>query len=88
MRQRLLTSENRKWWTLASTALGLLMIVLDNTIVDVALPSIQRDLGAKLSDLEWIFSGYALSFAALILATTRNHVEREPGDALINRLAA
>jgi len=67
MRQRLLTSENRRWWTLAAVALGLFMIMLDNTIVNVALPSIQRDLGAKLSELEWIVSGYALSFAALIL---------------------
>jgi EmrB/QacA subfamily drug resistance transporter len=67
MRQRLLTSENRKWWTLAAVAFGLFMIMLDNTIVNVALPSIQRDLGAQLSELEWIVAGYALSFATLIL---------------------
>ena len=67
MRQRLLTSENRKWWTLAAVALGLFMIMLDNTVVNVALPSIQRDLGARLSELEWIVTGYALTFAALIL---------------------
>jgi MFS family permease len=67
MRQRLVTSENRKWWTLAAVALGLFMIMLDNTIVNVALPAIQRDLGAQLSELEWIVAGYALSFAALIL---------------------
>jgi EmrB/QacA subfamily drug resistance transporter len=67
MRQRLLTSENRKWWTLAAVAFGLFMIMLDNTVVNVALPSIQRDLGARLSELEWIVSGYALTFAALIL---------------------
>jgi EmrB/QacA subfamily drug resistance transporter len=67
MRQRLLTSENRKWWTLAAVSLGLFMIMLDNTVVNVALPSIQRDLGARLSELEWIVSGYALTFAAFIL---------------------
>ena len=67
MRQQLLTSENRKWWTLAAVAFGLFMIMLDNTIVNVALPSIQRDLGAQLSELEWIVAGYALSFATLIL---------------------
>src|SRR4029453_2266482 len=67
MRQRLLTSENRKWWTLAAVAFGLFMIMLDNTVVNVALPSIQRALGARLSELEWIVSGYALTFAALIL---------------------
>jgi EmrB/QacA subfamily drug resistance transporter len=67
VRQRLLTSENRKWWTLAAVSLALFMIMLDNTVVNVALPSIQRDLGAKLSELEWIVSGYALTFASLLL---------------------
>ena len=43
------------------------MIMLDNTVVNVALPSIQRDLGVGLSELEWIVSGYALTFAALML---------------------
>jgi EmrB/QacA subfamily drug resistance transporter len=43
------------------------MIMLDNTVVNVALPSIQRDLGAGLSQLQWIVTGYALSFAALML---------------------
>jgi EmrB/QacA subfamily drug resistance transporter len=67
MRQRLLTSENRRWWTLGAVALGLFMIMLDNTVVNVALPSIQRDLGIGLSELQWIVTGYALSFAALLL---------------------
>jgi EmrB/QacA subfamily drug resistance transporter len=67
MRARLLAPENRKWWTLASVAFGLFMIMLDNTVVNVALPSIQRDLGVGLSELEWIVTGYALTFAALML---------------------
>jgi EmrB/QacA subfamily drug resistance transporter len=67
MRQRLLTSEKRRWWTLAAVSLGLFMIMLDNTVVNVALPSIERDLGARLSELEWIVSGYALTFAAFLL---------------------
>ncbi|MGH3104150.1 MAG: MFS transporter [Gaiellaceae bacterium] len=67
MRQRLLTSENRRWCTLAAVSFGLFMIMLDNTVVNVALPSIQRDLGADLSDLQWIVTGYALAFAALML---------------------
>src|SRR5262249_40597809 len=46
---------------------GLFMIMLDNTVVNVALPSIQRDLGADLSELEWIVTGYALTFASLML---------------------
>jgi EmrB/QacA subfamily drug resistance transporter len=65
--QRVLNEENRKWWTLGAVSLGLFMIMLDNTVVNVALPSIQRDLGARLSELEWIVSGYALAFAALLL---------------------
>ena len=67
MRARLITEENKKWWTLAAVAFGLFMIMLDNTVVNVALPSIQRDLGVGLSELEWIVSGYALTFAALML---------------------
>jgi EmrB/QacA subfamily drug resistance transporter len=43
------------------------MIMLDNTVVNVALPTIQRDLGAQLSELEWIVTAYALTFAALLL---------------------
>jgi len=57
----------RKWWTLAAVSVGLFMIMLDNTVVNVALPSIQRDLGADISSLEWIVTGYALTFAALML---------------------
>ena len=67
MRQRLYSSENRKWWTLGAVAVGLFMIMLDNTVVNVAVPSIQRELGVGLSELQWIVTGYALSFAALML---------------------
>jgi EmrB/QacA subfamily drug resistance transporter len=67
MRARLFTPDNRKWWTLGAVAFGLFMIMLDNTVVNVALPSIQRDLGVGLSELEWIVTGYALTFAALML---------------------
>jgi EmrB/QacA subfamily drug resistance transporter len=67
MRSRIFAEENRKWLTLASVSFGLFMIMLDNTVVNVALPSIQRDLGADLSELEWIVTGYALTFASLML---------------------
>jgi EmrB/QacA subfamily drug resistance transporter len=67
VRQRLVTPENKKWWTLGAVSFGLFMIMLDNTVVNVALPSIQRDLGVGLSELEWIVTGYALTFAALML---------------------
>src|ERR1044071_9359234 len=67
MRARLFTPENRKWWTLLAVAFGLFMIMLDNTVVNVALPSISRDLGVRLSELEWVVNGYALTFGVLLL---------------------
>jgi EmrB/QacA subfamily drug resistance transporter len=62
----LITDENRKWWTLGAMCFALFMIMLDNTVVNVALPSIQKDLGASISGLEWTTSGYTLSFAVLL----------------------
>jgi len=67
MRARIFAEESRKWLTLAAVSVGLFMIMLDNTVVNVALPSIQRDLDADLSELQWIVTGYALTFAALML---------------------
>src|SRR5579862_5712630 len=67
MKQRLVTEENKKWWTLAAVSVGLFMIMLDNTVVNVALPSIRRSLGMSLSGLEWVVAGYALTFAAFML---------------------
>ncbi|HEX2495448.1 MAG TPA: MFS transporter [Gaiellaceae bacterium] len=63
----LFSEEARKWWTLAAVSFGLFMIMLDNTVVNVALPSMARDLGVGLSELEWIVTGYALTFASLML---------------------
>jgi len=62
----LITDQNRKWWTLGAMCFALFMIMLDNTIVNVALPSIQQDLGASISGLEWTINGYTLSFAVLL----------------------
>src|ERR671923_97010 len=67
MKARILAPENRRWLTLGAVAFGLFMIMLDNTIVNVALPSIQRDLGIGISELEWVVNGYALTFAVLML---------------------
>src|ERR671933_384892 len=67
MRARLFTEENRKWWTLAAVAVGLFMIMLDNTVVNVALPSIQQDLHIGVSELEWVVNAYALTFGVLLL---------------------
>jgi EmrB/QacA subfamily drug resistance transporter len=63
----LTAEENRKWWTLAAVAFGLFMIMLDNTVVNVALPSIGRDLHVQISSLEWVVTAYALTFAALLI---------------------
>jgi EmrB/QacA subfamily drug resistance transporter len=67
MSPALFHGPRRKWWTLGAVAFGLFMIMLDNTVVNVALPSIQEDLGLGLSELEWVVTGYALAFAALML---------------------
>src|SRR5256885_14060627 len=67
MKARIFAEENRKWWTLAAVAFGLFMIMLDNTIVNVALPSIERSLHMSISSLEWIVTAYALTFAALLI---------------------
>ena len=61
------SDPNRKWWTLAAVAFGLFMIMLDNTVVNVALPAMQASLGLEISELEWIVTGYALVFGALML---------------------
>ncbi len=58
---------NRRWWTLFAMCFALFMIMLDNTVVNVALPSIQRSLKTTPQNLEWTVNAYVLSFAALIL---------------------
>jgi EmrB/QacA subfamily drug resistance transporter len=56
-----------KWWTLTAVCTGVFMLLLDITIVNVALPDIQTQLDASLSDLQWVIDAYALSLAALLL---------------------
>ena len=68
MRARLLAPENRKWWTLAAVTFGLFMIMLDNTVVNVALPAMQDDLGISQAGLEWVVNAYALTFGVLLLS--------------------
>jgi EmrB/QacA subfamily drug resistance transporter len=67
LRARIFAEENRKWWTLGAVAFGLFMIMLDNTVVFVALSAIQSDLHISTSELEWVVNGYALTFAVLML---------------------
>jgi len=64
--RHLINDDNRKWWTLGAMCFALFMIMLDNTVVNVALPSIQRDLGASIGGLEWTVNAYTLSFAVLL----------------------
>ena len=72
MTQRLrLSEENRRWWTLAAMCFALFMVMLDNTVVNVALPSIQRSFDASLSSLEWTINAYSLSFAVLLVTGGR-----------------
>ena len=59
----------RKWWTLVAVSLGIFMLLLDLTIVNVALPTIQHDFHATLSDLQWVIDAYALALATLLLTT-------------------
>ena len=65
--KRFVTPENKQWWTLAAVSVGLFMIMLDNTVVNVALPSIRSSLGMSIEGLEWVVAGYALTFAAFML---------------------
>ena len=60
---------DRKWWTLIAVCVGTFMLLLDVTIVNVALPSIQKSLDASFSDLQWVVDAYALMLAALLLTT-------------------
>ena len=58
-----------KWWTLLVVCLATFMLLLDVTIVNVALPDIQKDLGSSFEDLQWVVDAYALALAALLLAS-------------------
>ena len=63
--------EPNKWWTLVAVCLGTFMLLLDITIVNVALPDIQTSLHASFADLQWVVDAYALTLAALLLTAVR-----------------
>ena len=69
--RHLITDDNAKWWTLGAMCFALFMIMLDNTVVNVALPSIQADLHSSLSGLEWTINGYTLAIAVLLVTAGR-----------------
>src|SRR5213082_3313289 len=59
----------RKWWTLVVVCVATFMLLLDITIVNVALPKIATDLKANFSDIQWVIDAYALTLASLLLTT-------------------
>ena len=62
-----MTAPRRRWLALVVLCVSLLVIVIDNTIVNVALPTLVRDLGADVSELQWVVDAYTLVFAGLLL---------------------
>jgi EmrB/QacA subfamily drug resistance transporter len=61
-------AHDRRWWILPVLCLSVFLVVVDNTIVNVALPSLSRHLGASTTSLQWIVDAYSLAFAGLLLA--------------------
>jgi EmrB/QacA subfamily drug resistance transporter len=59
----------QKWWTLIAVSVAIFMLLLDITVVNVALPDIQRSLHSSFSDLQWVVNAYALTLAALLLTS-------------------
>ena len=64
-------TDNRRWYALVVLCIGMLMIVLDVTVVNVALPSIQDDLGFSQTNLAWVVNAYLISFGGLLLLSGR-----------------
>ena len=60
------TVHDRRWWILGTLVLSLLVVVIDNTVLNVALKTIQQDLGATQSELAWAVNSYTLVFAGLL----------------------
>lgn len=60
-------TPSHRWWTLSVVALAQLMVVLDSTVVNIALPSAQADLGFSNGDRQWIVTAYSLAFGSLLL---------------------
>jgi EmrB/QacA subfamily drug resistance transporter len=62
---------NRKWWTLAGACTGLFVLMLDSTVVALALPEIRGDVGASSEGLQWVMNGYLLTIAVLVVTAGR-----------------
>jgi EmrB/QacA subfamily drug resistance transporter len=66
-----LSEGNRKWWTLAGACAGLFLLMLDSTVVALALPAIRKDVGASAEGLQWVMNGYLLTIAVLVVSAGR-----------------
>lgn len=62
---------SRRWWTLVAACLGVFMVLIDVTIVNVALPTLQRDLHAKFDELQWVVNAYAVPLAVVLVTAGR-----------------
>lgn len=62
---------SRKWWTLAGACAGLFLLMLDSTVVALALPEIRGDVGASSEGLQWVMNGYLLTIAVLVVTAGR-----------------
>src|SRR3954464_11432493 len=75
----------RKWWTLLAVTTATFMLLLDITVVNVALPSIRDDLGASFTDLQWVIDAYALTLAALVLTAGSSQISPAPARGFARR---
>jgi EmrB/QacA subfamily drug resistance transporter len=66
-----LTDANRRWWTLVGACMGLFVLMLDSTVINVALPDIARDLDATTPGLQWVMNAYLLMLAAFVVSAGR-----------------
>ena len=66
-----LTEANRRWWTLAGTCMGLFVLMLDSTVINLALTPIAKDIGATTAGLQWVVNGYLLVLAATVVTAGR-----------------
>src|SRR6516162_9639899 len=62
-----ISTGGRRWLTLAIVLMSTLIVVLDNTVLNVAIPTILRDFHTTVPALEWVITGYALTFATLLI---------------------
>src|SRR3954470_24495186 len=65
------TDANRRWWTLTGACMGLFVLMLDSTVINVALPDIARDLDSTTAGLQWVVSAYLLMLAAFVVSAGR-----------------